>query len=105
MKKKFRDITVNSKKYGWRTKFDCDGDGHIWLKIWEHNPDENGSNKKMIFEAAIRSEEENSEWTWFRQQSYLTPKTVATVIEAIQLNKIDSIKKMFVYEYEYYKYC
>lgn len=34
MKKKFREITVNNKKYGWTTKGDCDGDYNTALYIW-----------------------------------------------------------------------
>jgi len=83
MKKKFRNITVDDKSYTWSTQFDCDGDGNIWVKIWELEP-----KKKNIFEAAIRG---NS----------ITPSVVARIIKAIKGNNIRSIQELFVYDEEY----
>jgi hypothetical protein len=34
MKKKFREITINNKKYGWTLRNNCDGDGGDCVEIW-----------------------------------------------------------------------
>lgn len=46
MKKKFRNITVNGKKYGWTTRGNCDGDYNTALYIW--------FNKKIIYTEIVK---------------------------------------------------
>lgn len=66
MKKKFREITVGDKTYGWTIKKGNDGDGNhpknlsIWL------------NKKVIHEQEMDDEE-------------ITPATVKKIIERKKL--------------------
>ena len=49
MKKRFRNITVDDQSYSWSIRSDLDGDGGIFLKIWEiHN-----KGKVLIFDDDI----------------------------------------------------
>jgi len=45
MKKKYRNITVESKLYAWNVKSNVDGDGTNLIKIW--------FNKKVVYENLI----------------------------------------------------
>jgi hypothetical protein len=45
MKKKFRELTIGDKKYGWTLRNNCDGDGGNGVEIWW--------NKKIIHHELI----------------------------------------------------
>lgn len=64
MKKKFRELLVSDKKYGYTIKNNCDGDGGNKLCIWE--------NKKIIHEVVIPG------------HITITPKIVSEKIKAIK---------------------
>jgi hypothetical protein len=49
MKKKFREITVERKKYGWTVKNNCDSDGSNQLTVW--------INKKPVFSTFVPGSE------------------------------------------------
>lgn len=46
MKKKFREISVKGVVYGWSIRYNCDGDGGTWLRIWQ--------NKKIISDKEVK---------------------------------------------------
>jgi hypothetical protein len=49
MKKKFRDIVVEGKQYGWSVGHkNCDGDGNCKLTIWH--------DKKIIYNGVIQED-------------------------------------------------
>lgn len=49
MKKRFRNITINGITYTWSIRNDLDGDGGIFLRIWEIE----NEGKKLIFDGDI----------------------------------------------------
>jgi hypothetical protein len=67
MKKKFREITVDGKKYGWTLHNDCDGDGGNCIEIWY--------NKKIIHKQLISGDIQ------------ITPKIISNIIIVFNENQ------------------
>ena len=88
MKKKYRNIIVDGKKYGWLIDFNCDGDGGNYLRIFD---------KKLVIDfrkincniSQITPKIVENEIRYYEKIKNLTYEEFQQYVRKIKLDKIN----------------